>query len=86
VESAETLTVELPEIAPGEPIDLVVTPVRRWDVHLVHHSHLDIGYTDPQGRVLAEHLSYLDSALDLVRETDGWHDDAQFRWAVESLW
>jgi Glycosyl hydrolases family 38 N-terminal domain len=86
VASPSTFIVELPDLDPGVPVEVVVTPVREWKVHLVHHSHLDIGYTDPQGRVLAEHLSYLDSALDLVRETDGWPEDAQFRWAVESLW
>lgn len=49
-------------------------PQRHWTVHLVHHTHLDIGYTDPQGTVLAQHLSYLDSCLDLVSATDGWPD------------
>ncbi|MEV2210405.1 alpha-mannosidase [Streptomyces sp. NPDC050997] len=61
-------------------------PPRDWTIHLVHHSHLDIGYTDPQGTVLGEHVAFLDSCLDLTRVTDGWHDDARFRWAVESLW
>lgn len=61
-----------------------VTPQRKWTVHLVHHSHLDIGYTDPQGDVLRNHLWYLDSALDLATATDDWPDDARFRWTVES--
>jgi glycosyl hydrolase family 38 len=61
-------------------------PARRWTIHLVHHSHLDIGYTDPQGTVLNQHVAFLDSCLDLTRTTDGWPDDARFRWAVESLW
>ncbi|GHJ39409.1 alpha-mannosidase [Streptomyces sp. TS71-3] len=61
-------------------------PPRDWTIHLVHHSHLDIGYTDPQGTVLGEHVAFLDSCLDLTRATDGWPDDARFRWAVESLW
>ncbi|SEG91737.1 Glycosyl hydrolases family 38 C-terminal domain-containing protein [Actinacidiphila yanglinensis] len=61
-------------------------PPREWTIHLVHHSHLDIGYTDPQGTVLGEHVAFLDSCLDLTRATDGWDDHAKFRWAVESLW
>ncbi|OPF75602.1 alpha-mannosidase [Streptomyces antioxidans] len=61
-------------------------PPRDWTIHLVHHSHLDIGYTDPQGTVLGEHVAFLDSCLELTRTTDGWPDDARFRWAVESLW
>lgn len=61
-----------------------VVEQRKWSVHLVHHSHLDIGYTDPQGDVLRNHLRYLDSALDYAAATDDWPDDARFRWTVES--
>jgi hypothetical protein len=67
-------------------LDLLVKPQRHWTIHLVHHTHLDIGYTDPQGRVLAEHLAFLDSCLDLMNRTDSWPDDAKFRWSVEALW
>lgn len=79
------LHVVLPELS-VDAVVVEVHPVRHWEIHLVHHSHLDIGYTDPQGQVLAEHVSYLDSALRLVKETDEWESDAQFRWCVESLW
>ncbi|MEJ3745765.1 glycoside hydrolase family 38 C-terminal domain-containing protein [Actinomycetes bacterium KLBMP 9797] len=63
---------------------LTVPPQRKWTVHVVHHSHLDIGYTDRQGVVLRNHLEYLDSALDLAAATEDWPDDARFRWTVES--
>ncbi|MFC5823011.1 glycoside hydrolase family 38 C-terminal domain-containing protein [Nonomuraea insulae] len=63
---------------------VTVTPQRKWSVFVVHHSHLDIGYTDPQGTVLRHHLDYLDSALRLAEETASWPDDARFRWTVES--
>jgi hypothetical protein len=59
---------------------------RRWQVHLVHHSHLDIGYTDPQHLVLDHHLQYLDAVLDLAAATDDWPDAARFRWNVETTW
>jgi Glycosyl hydrolases family 38 N-terminal domain len=64
---------------------VLLSPQRRWTVHLIHHSHLDIGYTDPQGRVLAEGLAYLDDCLELVRATDDWPEEARFRWCVESF-
>lgn len=67
-------------------LNLSVKPQRHWTIHLVHQTHLDIGYTDPQGRVLAEHLAFLDSCLDLIDRTDEWPDDAKFRWSVEALW
>ncbi|GAA2601786.1 hypothetical protein SMC26_07535 [Actinomadura fulvescens] len=64
------------------PLD--VTPQRKWNVFVVHHSHLDIGYTDTQGTVLRHHLDYLDAAVRLANETADWPDDARFRWSVES--
>lgn len=70
--------------AGGEEAEVLVTPQRKWSVFVVHHSHLDIGYTDPQGTVLRNHLDYLDAALRLTKETEDWPDDAKFRWTVES--
>jgi hypothetical protein len=66
--------------------ELEIRPQRKWRVFVIHHSHLDIGYTDPQARVLGHHLSYLDSVLDLTDESDGWPDAARFRWNVEATW
>ncbi|AXK32740.1 alpha-mannosidase [Streptomyces armeniacus] len=83
VETTERISVGLP----GHPggINVAFAPQRQWTIHLVHHSHLDIGYTDPQGRVLAEQLSFLDSCLELTQATDDWEPESQFRWCVESL-
>lgn len=87
VDTETRLTVCLPDATEGAGgIDVRITPQRRWTLHLVHHSHLDIGYTDPQGHVLAEHLSFLDSCLELTRATDDWPAEPRFRWCVESLW
>jgi hypothetical protein len=63
-----------------------VRPQRKWSIFLVHHSHLDIGYTDPQETVLLHHLSYLDSVIDLAAATDVWPEPARFRWNVEATW
>lgn len=84
VDTTTRVTVGLPDGRDG--IDVRLTPQRRWTLHLIHHSHLDIGYTDPQGTVLAEHLSFLDSCLELTRATDDWPAESRFRWCVESLW
>ncbi|TDD93585.1 glycoside hydrolase family 38 C-terminal domain-containing protein [Actinomadura rubrisoli] len=85
VEAARRVTLEVRDadgLVGAAPLDL--TPQRKWSVFVVHHSHLDIGYTDTQGTVLRHHLDYLDAALRLARETDGRPDDARFRWSVES--
>ena len=63
-----------------------ITPQRKWTVHLIHHSHYDIGYTDPQATVLDSQLAYIDTALDLAKLTDDWPDAARFRWNIEVTW
>jgi glycosyl hydrolase family 38 len=66
--------------------EVVVRPQRKWSVSLVHHTHLDVGYTDRQEVVTKNHLQYLDSVLDLVDQTNAWDDDVRFRWNVEVNW
>jgi Glycosyl hydrolases family 38 N-terminal domain len=65
---------------------VTASPQRKWSVSLIHHSHLDVGYTDPQPLVVKNHLEYLDSALDLVNQTSSWDDNVRFRWNVEVNW
>lgn len=66
--------------------EVVQRPVRPWTVHLVQHTHTDIGYTRPQTEILPEHVRYLDFALDYCAATDAAPDDAQFRWTCEGTW
>lgn len=63
-----------------------INPVREWTVHLVQHSHTDIGYTRQQSEILAEHLRYIDDALDFCDQTDDYPENAQFRWTCEAAW
>lgn len=86
VADPQELILGLVGLDPTRTIPFRVDPQREWTIHLVHHSHLDIGYTDPQGRVRTEQVQFLDSALDLIEETSHWPEEAQFRWVVESLW
>lgn len=65
---------------------LDLAPQRKWDIYLFHHSHTDIGYTDLQSRIFKNHAAYLDSVIDYCRETDGYPDDAKFRWNIEVSW
>src|SRR5690625_4869477 len=86
VTDRQQVELTLTSLDPDRSLSVPVSPQREWTIHLVHHSHLDIGYTDPQGRVRAENVNFLDSALELVEATDDWPEDARFRWVVESLW
>jgi hypothetical protein len=77
-----TVAVEVPGAENGRA-EVEVGPQRKWSVFLVHHSHFDIGYTDPQAVVIEHQLRYLDAVLDLIAATDDWPEDAKFRWNVE---
>jgi len=61
-------------------------PVKEWTVYLVQHTHTDIGYTRPQTEILAEHLRYIDDALDYCDQTDDYPENSKFRWTCETAW
>ncbi len=65
---------------------VVLDPVRKWDIKLIQHTHTDIGYTRSQTDILAEHLRYIDYALDYCDATDNYPDNAKFRWTCEASW
>lgn len=65
---------------------LQLEPVRKWVVSFVHHTHTDIGYTRSQTDILAEHLRYIDYALDYCDLTDDYPSESQFRWTCEASW
>lgn len=55
----------------------LLTPCRRWNLHLIPHVHLDLGFTDAQGKVLELHCRNIDRALDRII------DDPDFRYCVD---
>jgi len=55
----------------------VVRPCRKWTMHLIPHVHLDIGYTDYQGKVLELHSRNLDRAMAVHERNPG------FRFSVD---
>ncbi len=86
VEQGTIARVDLDAGGTSTVIDFLVEPQRKWTIHLVHQSHYDIGYTDPQVVVLASQLAYIDDALDLATVTDDWPDESRFRWTIEANW
>jgi hypothetical protein len=79
------LTVELDgRVALDETLALL--PVRQREVHLLPHSHIDIGYSDPQPVVERKQWKNLRDAVELARKTASYPPDARFKWNVEGLW
>lgn len=66
-------------------------PERKWTIHLVHHSHTDIGYTDRQERIERDHVDYIKAAIEISEasrsgakpEWKGFHWTCETFWAVE---
>lgn len=66
--------------------DLIVQPVIRRDVHLINHSHIDIGYSDYQPVVIEKQNTFTRQAMQLIDKTKDYPEDAQFIWNIESMW
>jgi alpha-mannosidase len=65
---------------------LTVRPVIHRDIHLVHHSHTDIGYSHLQAEVETIQNNNIWKALELIDRTKDYPEDSRFVWNVESLW
>ncbi|MDO5552246.1 MAG: hypothetical protein Q4G68_00665 [Planctomycetia bacterium] len=65
----------------GQEVELHIREV--W---LTNETHTDFGYTDLPSTVWQMHSEYLQCALKYCRETEGYPEDARFKWTVESLW
>jgi alpha-mannosidase len=59
---------------------LSLTAQRKWTVFVVPHTHVDIGYTDYQGKVAENQANTLQEAADLI----GKYPD--FRFATDGSW
>ena len=84
----ESTPIELKVVAGDLTIrkSVILDPVRKWEIKLIQHTHTDIGYTRSQTDILAEHLRYIDYALDYCDATDNYPDNAKFRWTCEASW
>lgn len=59
---------------------------RKWKVYLIHHTHLDIGYTHTQDEVLKLQLGNLEKSFGLIEQSKGYAKESQFKWNPEILW
>lgn len=65
---------------------VTLQPVIRRELHFIHHSHTDIGYSHLQPEVLKIHLRNIDDALQMIAATRNYPPEARFKWNIESLW
>ncbi|MDR1594156.1 MAG: glycosyl hydrolase family 38, partial [Prevotellaceae bacterium] len=86
VDASKQMSVALEYDGGKQSTVVEVSPVRKWQMNFVQHSHTDIGYTRSQTEILAEHLRYIDYALDYCDATDDYPENARFRWTCEISW
>ena len=55
-------------------------PGKKWNVFVVPHEHLDIGYSDYQGKVAEIQSRVIDEAMDIARK------EPDFRFSIDGYW
>lgn len=89
--SPVTETQTLPIVLRAGPEQLAAArvelqPVRRWELHMVQQTHLDIGYTHVQKEVLRLQVEWLRRALQYIEHSKDYPPEAQFKWHPEGMW
>ncbi len=69
-----------------QTMNVQIKPTPQWELFFIQQSHTDIGYTRPQNEILAEHIRYIDYALDYCDQTDHLPEEARFHWTCETTW
>lgn len=65
----------------------IINPCREnWTVYILPHSHVDIGYTNVQAKVLKLHMDNIDAAIDLAEKTQNYPEAARYKWTTEAIW
>jgi len=65
---------------------VTLTPVRKWEIYVLMHSHTDIGYTDIQPNIEKKQAGNVIRALQLIRDTKDYPAGARFKWNLEVMW
>jgi len=66
--------------------EVEVKPVVPREIWLLPHSHVDIGYSDPQPVVEKNHWRYFREAIALAERSAGYPEGARFKWNTEQAW
>ncbi|MCB0556743.1 MAG: hypothetical protein KDD02_24570, partial [Phaeodactylibacter sp.] len=74
----------LPDARPSYSVQL--RPVRAFEVYLLPHSHVDIGFTHKQAEVERMQWRNFEQGIELARQTADYPEGARYKWNVEVLW
>ncbi len=77
------------DAAGSDPAPASPTPARRrWELFLVQHSHIDLGYTDRQEVIADYHRQFVRQALEMALSPAQSRRprEAQFKYTIEGFW
>ncbi|MBN2513050.1 MAG: hypothetical protein JXB18_08950, partial [Sedimentisphaerales bacterium] len=63
-----------------------ILPERKWEIYLVHQTHLDIGYTHTQPDVMNVQVDHIYKALDYIDQSKKYSEEEMFKWHPEGMW
>ena len=66
--------------------ELILNPVRPFEVYFLPHSHVDIGFTHQQSEVEQLQWRNIDQGIALAKKTANYPEGAPYKWNVEVLW
>lgn len=67
----------------SEPCMNPATNIPIQEILVLHHSHLDLGYTHAQPVMKAMQVEYIDLALDFLEQTAAWPETSRPKWTCE---
>jgi hypothetical protein len=65
---------------------VTLEPVKEMTIFLLHHSHVDIGYTHVQEEVEKMQWAHLDKAIELAEASQDNPYGSRFKWNTEVMW
>ena len=83
VKTPRDLRVEAGRMGKGASVRARMRPHRKWHIHLVNHTHTDLGYVDLPHNLFREFHQYLLEVMALIRKTRDFPLAARFRWTNE---
>ncbi|HTF67321.1 MAG TPA: polysaccharide lyase family protein [Edaphobacter sp.] len=69
----------------GNHAQQTVDPAKKWELYLVPHIHLDIGYSDYQAKVAAIQSRVIDEALDFTKQNPDFRFSLDGQWSLEQF-
>jgi alpha-mannosidase len=67
------------------PVEVSLTAQRKWSIYVVPHTHLDVGYTDYQGKVAETQARVLSQANELIKAHPHFRFSMDGSWNLEQL-